>query len=68
MDTLQWTRDIREAKAIAHDVALAFAQHFRALSEPSAGLCDWLEALQAANVPCAVVSNLDRYRSHSYEC
>lgn len=60
MDTLQWTRDMNEAKAIAHDVAVAYAQHFRALSEPAPGLCDWLDALQAANVPCALVANLDR--------
>jgi hypothetical protein len=63
MDILGWTQDMKEAKALAHDVASEFAGRFRSLEEPENGVTHWLRALASARVPCAIVSNLDRYRS-----
>ena len=61
MDVLHWTRDMREAREIAHDVAAEFSQRFRSLGDSEAGVVEWLRALSAARVPCAVASGFERY-------
>jgi hypothetical protein len=60
MDVLLWTRDMQEAQRIARDVAAEYAQCFHALETPQDGVLDWLQSLQAARVPMALVANLDR--------
>jgi hypothetical protein len=60
IDVLRWTHDMREARKIAHDVAAEFAQRFRSLQHAEAGVQEWLQALAAARVPCAVASGFER--------
>eukprot|EP00891_Asterochloris_glomerata_P006619 jgi/Astpho2/6619/Aster-04985 len=57
---LQWTRDWGEAQKLAYEVALAFSQEFQAVREPGAGVREWLQALASSNVPCALVTTMDR--------
>ena len=60
MDMLHWTRDMKEARDIAYEVADNYARLFKGLQQPVEGLKSWLDAIAAAKVPCAVVSSLDR--------
>ena len=57
---LQWTRDWGTAQRLAYEFAQAVAAEFEALKEPMMGVVDWLVALKSVNVPCAVVTQLDR--------
>ena len=57
---LQWTRDWGKAQKLAYEVALAFSQEFQAVREPGAGVREWLQALASSNVPCALVTTMDR--------
>lgn len=60
MQVLQWTRDWGTAQRLAFEVALAVSREFQTLSEPLPGVKDWLLALKSVNVPCALVTCLDR--------
>lgn len=60
MDVFMWTRDMQEAQRIAHDVKVEYARCFHALDTPHDGVLEWLQALQAARMPMALVTNLDR--------
>lgn len=60
MQVLQWTRDFGRAQALAWRLALLYAEEFALLSEPQAGVREWLSALQRARVPCALVTTFDR--------
>ncbi len=62
---LQWTRDWGEAQKLAYEVALAFSQEFQAVREPGAGVREWLQALASSNVPCALVTTMDRCLSEA---
>lgn len=55
---LQWTQDWGRAQALAWRLALLYAEEFQQLSEPCPSVKTWLEALQKANVPCALVSHM----------
>jgi hypothetical protein len=57
---LQWTRDWGRAQALAWQLAVLYAEEFGQLSEPQAGVPEWLTALSRARVPCALVSTFDR--------
>ncbi|KAK9816620.1 hypothetical protein WJX72_002844 [[Myrmecia] bisecta] len=59
-EVLQWTRDWGAAQRMAWRVANLFAEEFGRLSEPLPGVREWLLALNKANVPCAIVSNMDQ--------
>lgn len=56
-EVLRWTRDMRVAREIAHDVSAEFAARVHALEAPRPGVAAWLAALGASRVPCALVSN-----------
>ena len=61
MQVLQWTRDWGWARKLAWKVAGLYAEEFREIREPLQGVREWLAALARCNVPCAVVSTMDRY-------
>ncbi|GLC42989.1 hypothetical protein PLESTB_000279100 [Pleodorina starrii] len=67
MDVLGWTSSMREARALAFELAEAYAGELGSLgegskpgAEPQPGVRDWLNALTSFNVPVALVSALDR--------
>jgi beta-phosphoglucomutase-like phosphatase (HAD superfamily) len=60
MHVLQWTRDVRRARALAWDVAAAYAEELRAVEAPLPGVREWLSLMSKTNVPCALVTSLDR--------
>ena len=41
-------------------MAVLYAEEFREISEPLQGVREWLAALSRCNIPCAVVSSMDR--------
>lgn len=63
LQVLQWTRDWGWARKLAWKVAGLYAEEFREIREPLAGVREWLGALSRCNIPCAVVSSMDRYAS-----
>ncbi len=59
-DVLQWTRDWKQAQEYSWQFAQLFAEEFVNLDTPLPGVVPWLQALQKANVPCAVITTLER--------
>ncbi|GAB4824176.1 hypothetical protein N2152v2_011222 [Parachlorella kessleri] len=59
-EVLQWTRDWKRAQALAWQVASAYAQLLGEVQAPLPGVLDWLQLMAKNNVPCALVSGLDR--------
>ena len=64
MDVLLWTRDIKEARSIADQVTAEYARRFRADVPAVEGVLAWLQALEAARVPCALACSLDRWAAN----
>lgn len=60
MDVLGWTRDVRAARELTWQLAEHYQQALAQAPGPSAGLIQWLNALTNFNVPCALVSRLDK--------
>ncbi|PNW79631.1 hypothetical protein CHLRE_08g360801v5 [Chlamydomonas reinhardtii] len=63
MDVLGWTSSMKEARALAFELAETYAQELAAgpaMATPLPGVREWLDALTAFNVPVAAVSVLDR--------
>mmetsp|Transcript_29317 Transcript_29317/g.64917 ORF Transcript_29317/g.64917 Transcript_29317/m.64917 type:complete len:374 (+) Transcript_29317:87-1208(+) len=61
LDVLGWTRDLKQARALAWELAELHGEELKELSEPMPGLREWLMAVANYNVPCAVVSSLDKH-------
>lgn len=60
MNVLQWTRDMRRAQELAWLVATSYAQALREVEQPLPGVVDWLAVMSKTNVPCALVTAMDR--------
>ncbi len=60
IQTFRWTNNRKEAQALAYDLAIITSDILNTLTEPHHGVRDWLVALTNFNVPCALVSRLDR--------
>lgn len=72
VQVLGWTSSMREARALAYELAGIYAEELQRLGEapgvegggggvePQRGVRDWLNALTSFNVPVALVSALDR--------
>ncbi|KXZ47777.1 hypothetical protein GPECTOR_33g659 [Gonium pectorale] len=64
MDVLGWTDSMREARALAFELAEAYAAELGEMGsqphEQQPGVLDWLSALNSFGVPVALVSELDR--------
>ena len=60
LDVLQWTRDIRRAKELAWLVATAYVDALRGVEAPLPGVREWLALMSKTNVPCALVTAMDR--------
>jgi hypothetical protein len=60
LQVLQWTQDWGRARALAWRVACIYADEFGKLTEPLPGVREWLTALSNQNVPCGLVSSMDR--------
>ena len=56
VQVLQWTRDWKQAQALAWQVASAYAQLLQEVQSPLPGVLDWLHLMAKNNVPCALVS------------
>lgn len=59
-EVLQWTRDWGTAQKLAWRVASAYAQECSQGDEAMEGAREWLQALAASRVPCALVSSMSR--------
>jgi beta-phosphoglucomutase-like phosphatase (HAD superfamily) len=60
-ELLRWTAEPREAAAIAHDVGEAYRAALLAPGvAPRPGVRAWLEAVERAKMPTALVTSLDR--------
>ncbi|KAK9836404.1 hypothetical protein WJX84_001269 [Apatococcus fuscideae] len=59
-EVLQWTRDWGWARQLAWKMAGLYVEEFREIREPLHGVREWLAALARCNIPCAVVSSMDR--------
>ena len=55
---LQWTREWGRAQELAWRLAILYAEEFHKLNEPMPAVKPWLQALQKANVPCALISQM----------
>lgn len=60
MDVLGWTRDLKSARALSWELAQLYSDQLTTITEPIAGIRDWLNALTNFNVPCALVSQFDK--------
>lgn len=59
MQILHWTNDIKKARDISYSVALEYTEELKKASLLP-GVENWLTLMNDFNIPCAVVSNLDR--------
>eukprot|EP01023_Acetabularia_acetabulum_P004675 TRINITY_DN11998_c0_g1_i1.p1 TRINITY_DN11998_c0_g1~~TRINITY_DN11998_c0_g1_i1.p1 ORF type:complete len:362 (-),score=45.14 TRINITY_DN11998_c0_g1_i1:243-1328(-) len=61
IDVLQWTDDWQEAQRLAHRVSQLYHDNFNEqLKRAKGGVLDWLLKLSNCNVPCAIVSCMDK--------
>ena len=60
MHVLQWTSEMKRAQELAWLVATAYAQELRHIERPLPGVVDWLSLMSKTNVPCALVTAMDR--------
>ncbi|DBA94566.1 TPA: hypothetical protein ACH3X1_002151 [Trebouxia sp. C0004] len=59
-EVLQWTRDWGTAQKLAWRVASAYVEECSQGNEAMEGAREWLQALAASRVPCALVSSMSR--------
>jgi beta-phosphoglucomutase-like phosphatase (HAD superfamily) len=60
MHVLQWTQDMRRAQELAWLVGTAYAAGLRSVTEPLPGAAEWLALMAKCNIPCALVTAIDR--------
>lgn len=60
-EVLHWTRDWKRAQELAWLVASSYSQQLAQLEAPLPGVRDWLSLMAKNNIPCALVSSLDRH-------
>ena len=60
LQVLQWTRDWGTAQKLAWRVASAYVEECSRGDEAMEGAREWLQALAASRVPCALVSSMSR--------
>lgn len=60
MHVLQWTSDMRRARELAWLVGTAYAAGLRSVASPRPGAAQWLALMAKCNVPCALVTAIDR--------
>lgn len=60
MEVLHWTRDMRRAQGLAWQVATAYGEALRGVEAPLPGVKEWLALMCKTNVPCALVTAMDR--------
>eukprot|EP00210_Caulerpa_lentillifera_P001737 g1667.t1 len=60
IEVLRWTHDVAVARRLAHRLSEIYAALFTGLDRVKSGVLDWLTALESANVPCAVISEMSR--------
>lgn len=59
-EVLQWTRDWAVARKLSARYGELLAGEMELVTTPLPGVAEWLSALHRSNVPCAVVTRLDR--------
>lgn len=60
MQVFGWASNLRDARELAYIHAGCTVSALAGVSEPAAGMREWLAALANFNVPCALVSRLDK--------
>ena len=60
MEMMQWTYDISRARELAWMISSSYADLVKDITEPLIGVREWLDLMGKTQVPCALVSNLDR--------
>lgn len=60
MQVFKWSNNRKDAERLAFELAALTSRELAALSEPVNGVREWLTALTNFNVPCALVSRLDK--------
>lgn len=59
-EVLHWTRDMRRAKELAWVVATKYADSLHHVDRALPGVPEWLALMSKTNVPCALVTAMDR--------
>lgn len=65
MDILQWTRDMKRAKELAWLVAIAYSELLEQVQDPLPGVKEWLAIMNKTNIPCSLVTAMDRRAANS---
>lgn len=60
IDILGWADNMKHAQQLSYELAELYAEELTTLAEPIPGLREWVAALSKFNVPCAIVTSLDR--------
>lgn len=60
IDILGWASTMKDAQALSYQLAELYVTELTTIAEPMPGLREWIAALSKFNVPCALVTSLDR--------
>ena len=60
MHVLQWTQNMQRAQELAWLVATEYAKQIHNIDTPLSGVVEWLEIMNKTNVPCALVTAIDK--------
>jgi beta-phosphoglucomutase-like phosphatase (HAD superfamily) len=64
-EVLQWTQSWGRAQELAYSLATTYAELLAEASTPLPGVVDWLTLVSKHNMPCALVTTLDRRTTDS---
>jgi len=59
-DILGWSQDVSAARGLSHRLGQLYSELFLQLKDPQPGTTAWLGALEKTNVPCTVISHMNR--------
>lgn len=60
MEVLLWTRDVKEARELSYRLSEIYLDMFSGIDMAQGGVLEWLQSLESQNIPCAVVSVMER--------
>lgn len=60
MEVLQWTQEMKRAQELAWEVATNYSNLLTETTSPLPGVDAWLALMSRNNIPCALISHMDR--------
>ncbi|GAX74726.1 hypothetical protein CEUSTIGMA_g2173.t1 [Chlamydomonas eustigma] len=60
IDVPGWTKDMKMARELSYELSDLYNDQLLEMAEPMPGMRQWIAALSKFNVPCALVSSIDR--------